>query len=209
MEHLPTREGTEPIVAPFVCTEDYDNLDFSTYPKRKDWTKHDLEGGSNFGGRSDHEVEAFFQTWLYFGCLIKVFGAVDVELKATDFIRDSKFITTEKLPKLIQEWKEREEKENKACERTSSHKKKRLIEKAQEQRKSNVEKVISIVQHYMQRYCDIKDREPAGVKSHSWPISPEISLSIMALGWALHSASREIYNEPGAPDQRNGDRVLF
>jgi hypothetical protein len=134
--------------------------------------------------------------------LIKVFDAVDVEFDPADFIRDGKFITTAKLPALIQEWKGRENKEDEASERTYSHKKNSLIEKAQERRKSSAEKVINTVQHYVQRYCYIEDRKSARVKRHSWPVSPEILLSIMALGWALHSASREIYNESGAPDSK-------
>jgi hypothetical protein len=112
MEHLRTPEGAEPIDVPYVGTEEYDGREFMSYPKRLKWTDYQLVGGENFGNRSPDKIEAFFQTWLYFGCLISVFADVGLKVTTKDFIRETstgeKYVTTGALPKLIEEWKNRD-----------------------------------------------------------------------------------------------------
>ena len=50
--------------------ERYDMLGLSGCPGRKGWeTKFMFENG-DFGDKTPEEVEAFFQTWLYFGLLM-------------------------------------------------------------------------------------------------------------------------------------------
>jgi hypothetical protein len=74
MQHLVTlQKGSQPIVVPYLCTEDYDFEGFSMYPHRREWNKEVIIATGNFGQRSRREVQAFFQTWLYFGLLGEVF----------------------------------------------------------------------------------------------------------------------------------------
>jgi hypothetical protein len=112
MEHFASPEGTEPIDVPHVGTEDYDGSDFFGYPQRKGWSQNQLMGDQNFGNSSSKEVEAFFQTWLYFGCSISVFGLVGIEVKTCDFVQETekgeKIITTKLLSGFIQDWMNRE-----------------------------------------------------------------------------------------------------
>lgn len=208
MEHIPSPDGSKTIDIPFVCTEDYDNGEFHTYPKRKGWTKHELEGGSDYGGRKSHEIEAFFQTWLYFGCLIEVFKAAGIKVEAIDFIRERKFITTRKLPALIQEWREREQSFLSAYASGSVSKQESMMQ-AKEERESDIIDIIETVQSYVRKDCYSEGPEPSESKHLSWPVSPEISLSIIALGWALQNASQKIYNLQRGPRDRGRSSTLL
>src|SRR5438034_8402628 len=109
MDHLPLPEGAAHVELPYLGTEEYDGGEFCDYPRRKGLTEAELNEENGFGRRTPEEVNAFFQTWLFFGCLIRVFRSVGVKAKSSDFIRmredGKKFITTELLPKFIQQWK--------------------------------------------------------------------------------------------------------
>ena len=60
------------------------------YPDRKGWSSSELMGKKDFGGRSQNEVQSFFQTWLYFGLIISIFKiGLGVEFRTQDFLRES------------------------------------------------------------------------------------------------------------------------
>jgi hypothetical protein len=73
MDHLLSSSGGEHILVPYVGVEEYDGGDFKAYWQRKGWRRTE-RGDLIFEDRTPHEKAAFFQTWLYFGCLISVFG---------------------------------------------------------------------------------------------------------------------------------------
>ncbi|KAL7623605.1 hypothetical protein AAE478_005157 [Parahypoxylon ruwenzoriense] len=51
-------------------------------PQRRNWTKADPQGISN---RSQDEIDAFCQTWLFSGCLITHFRSVSIQVETKDF----------------------------------------------------------------------------------------------------------------------------
>src|SRR5271170_6879802 len=108
MEHFATATGTT-IDVPYVGTENYDGHGFHSYPQRKGWSRDHLLGVPDYGPRSSHEVDSFFQTWLYFGMLIEVFRIVGINLRTEQFIRvnvsGEKYVTTRLLPEVIEKWK--------------------------------------------------------------------------------------------------------
>src|ERR1700761_4636332 len=117
MDHYLRPPNSPPIDVPYVCTEDYDGGDFFTYPQRKKWKFNWSESEpepepeilkSMFENRPSAEVEDFCQTWLFFGCLIEIFKVVDIKVSTSDFLRDGRYITTAKLPELLNEWHEKE-----------------------------------------------------------------------------------------------------
>jgi hypothetical protein len=111
MEHLLAPKGAVPIDVPYVGNEEYDSGPFKAYFERRGWER-DETGALIFGGRTPDEVVAFLQTWLYFGCLISVFGRVGIAVRTSDFIRESengdKLVCTWRLPGFIGEWAQRE-----------------------------------------------------------------------------------------------------
>jgi hypothetical protein len=197
MEHLPAPEGAEPIHVPYVGTEEYDGREFMSYPKRVTWTDSQLEGGENFGNRSPDKIEAFFQTWLYFGCLISVFAQVGIKVTTRDFIRETstgqKYVTTRALPKLIEEWKDRDwTSEDAPTPRRRSKKERgrdeRLLKSAE-----SIKEILDEMLAYAKRYCGETNVDPNTPRS---PISPLISMSIIALGTTLYHTATEIYRTP-------------
>jgi hypothetical protein len=56
------------------------------YPERKGWSTQDLLDTNYFGGRSEEEVENFFQTWLFFGLAIESLKAAGITVTTKDFL---------------------------------------------------------------------------------------------------------------------------
>src|ERR1700761_1403249 len=112
MDHFAAPEGTERIIVPYLCIEEYDDGEFHSYPYRKGWTKAELNGANSFGNRSPLQVEAFFQTWLYFGFLKTVLRVAGIEVTTKDFVEEldngEKVISTKVFPKVAQAWMDRE-----------------------------------------------------------------------------------------------------
>jgi len=213
MDHLILPKGAEPyITVPYRCTEHYDDGDFLTYPERKGWTREHLLGKENFGGRSSAEVEAFFQTWLYFGCLLEILKVAGVQTKAQDFIDDGDelpVVTTKKLPHMLRKWKRRwpklEVSPSCCCKRYRD-----IVAKGcgQEPCWKNIDHarhstayhttmtILDEVCRFIDRYCAIDRREYQArqtvITRKSWPIATEISISIVALGYTLRAASDHI-----------------
>jgi hypothetical protein len=188
MEHYPAPDGTELIDIPYLATQKYDGGEFNTYPKRRGWSDDELNGHQNFGNRSPREIEEFFQTWLFFGLVIEVFGIVGIKLRTSDFIRkgksDQQYITTEILPKKIKKWRDKDEVDEDDESKTAQKK------SAQAQKHALAMKpIIMRVLEYAKRYCSNDNVD------HS-PISPRISLSIIALGTTITTCATLIYQAP-------------
>ena len=204
MEHFASAEGTETIDVPHVGTEDYDGYDFLGYPQRKGWSRNQLMGDQNFGNKKPEEVEAFFQTWLYFGCLISVFGLAGIEVKTCDFVRETekgeKIITTKLLPRFIQDWMNREGMHDDRYRTLApDHFREKLDESGKRDRGPIVEKILRRVLFFVERYCNQKahdEAETIGTKPPFWPMSPKIAMSIMAIGKPLMHVAVEIYGYP-------------
>ncbi|KAJ6452250.1 hypothetical protein C8R45DRAFT_916262 [Mycena sanguinolenta] len=186
MDHFTIPDETVHIRVPFRCTELYDGGDFFEYPTRKGWTKDELLGRHGFGNRTSAEVEAFFQTWLYFGTLISVFQLNGIEVRAEEFIATDEqsgqviVTTAEALPRGLEEWRMNGtiDKESKAVNRTIA--------------------ILKRVATYIDRYCGVEGREFEGsmrapTNAIPWPVAPEIAMSIIALGFVFTAAIRDIY----------------
>jgi hypothetical protein len=192
MDHLTIPEGATHIRVPYKCTESYDGEDFFSYPERKGWTKEHLLGEDNFDGRSDTEVEDFFQTWLYFGTLICVFKLQEIEIDPSEFITTDEqtgevFVTTAGvLTSKIREWREEWKGDSAHCESTEAYTAKQII------------KEVSV---HTDRFCGMEGRESAlamrvpTATKFTWPVSGEISMSILALGHILGEALKEIHDD--------------
>lgn len=220
MDYFPAPTGTKPIDIPFVGGEEYDNGEFKSYPQRKGWAERISNGDPVYTGNFSDEAVPFCQTWLFFGCLIKVFEAARVEVKTEDFIRvtdGKKFITTALLPKFIQQWRDLnqeamdmdkcEQEHKKSGVRGSFHAvfaKQLETEMAAE---STIKGILKEVER-ASRMCCIKESwrswRVSGIqKPPAWSLPSDIALSILALRWTLSEAARLIYEPrafaPGRP----------
>ncbi|KIJ24594.1 hypothetical protein M422DRAFT_56349 [Sphaerobolus stellatus SS14] len=215
MDHLLLPTGTKPyITVPYKCTERYDGDDFLTYPERKGWDK-DI-ANNDFGRRSSTELDAFFQTWLFFGCLTEVLKVGKVEVYVNDFIdRETNTITTKKLPQLFVRWKQQWPDPKGVSPRCSCKDyqiyepgkrcgRKRCWQSVVRDCSSvalrTTRIILNEVFQFVDRICGMEGREAAAGESYSdstlIPVQPEVSLSISALGSALLSASIDIYDCP-------------
>jgi hypothetical protein len=202
MEHFLAPENTYPIEIPYVCKEEYDGLPFLGYPTRKKWREEELNGTKFFGGRSQHEVEAFFQTWLYFGVLFSIFKLVEVPVSTGDFIRTNaskrKLITTEKLPGFIQAWMNREgmdnvsDNEKLAPELNVDYK----WLKDKRERGENIYAILKRLHFFAYKYCSAEGQAEE-TQTHRqpqfWPISTRIGMSILSIGEPLYRVTIGIY----------------
>ncbi|XP_044722128.1 uncharacterized protein HRG_05043 [Hirsutella rhossiliensis] len=84
MDHLPFPQGAQPPKVPYVGTDFVDDGEFSRYPRRQGM-ETDLRTWT-FTRLPPENYQAFFQTWLYFGCLSKVFQIVGLPINAGEFI---------------------------------------------------------------------------------------------------------------------------
>lgn len=106
MEHLATfadaPHGTRPR---YICTESYDNLEWTIHPERHDWDKKVLFSLS-FIKACKPRLAAFLQTLLFFGLISTT---LDITIDKDDFVctteNGTHYITTASLPALIQHWK--------------------------------------------------------------------------------------------------------
>ncbi|KAJ6451330.1 hypothetical protein C8R45DRAFT_797395, partial [Mycena sanguinolenta] len=187
MDHLPIPPGATHIRIPYKCTEVYDGEDFFGYPERKKWSTEKLLGYNKFGHEKEANVEAFFQTWLYFGTLICVFKLHGIDVDTSEFVTTdsqsgAQFVTTSALPAKIRAW------------RTE-------WVRSQKDRNSPVVhetfKILKQLNKYLDRYCGGENRESESTRAPTtmllaWPIADEIALSMMALGHMLGNALPEI-----------------
>ncbi|KAJ7213147.1 hypothetical protein GGX14DRAFT_342338, partial [Mycena pura] len=197
MDHLSIPPGASHIRVPYKGTELYDGGDFFSYPGRKKWTEEDLLGLNGFGGRDASEVEAFFQTWLYFGALTCVFKWQGVNVDTAEFLTTDEgsgevFITTgQVLLAKIRAWRVQWD--------TTSDKTRKG---AGNRTKVETLRILNELCKYTDRYCGVEGREfeglaraPSDTTVAAWPVSGEISLSTIALGYLLSQAARAIYRD--------------
>jgi hypothetical protein len=217
MNHFPLPDGVEPyIIVPYKCTETYVIGDFMDYPYSKGWTRQQLLGHDNFGNRNPEEVEAFFQTWLYFGCMLEVFHAAGVRTTTEDFVEPAtRAVTTKRLPELLLEWEKRWPKPPVSPKCSCSH----WINPAENnchhihcwKRYTHgyqthaycksimiLEEVVGFLDRYS-RQAEVPNLEtsaPFNIKPKCWPVGPEITVSICALVHTLSRAAFHIYDAP-------------
>lgn len=192
MDHLTIPAGSTHIRVPYKCTELFDGRDFFDYPSRKGWTKDQLLGKDNFGvGRTSTEIESFFQTWLYFGTLTTIFKLQGIEIDQSEFVETDEssgevFVTSKVLPSKIREWRI----EWNESGRDRNAKEAKLTQK-----------ILAELSTYIDRYCGVEGREHEGIMRApvtapvAWPVSEEIAMSMIALGYILGQAAREIYHD--------------
>jgi hypothetical protein len=91
---------------PLLCHEEFDGLEFSSYPARRGWEVARLLCG-DFGEKSPDETVAFLQTWLYFGVLSEIIGPSN-RVKMCDFSKEGgdgrKYVTTIQLLRYLEQW---------------------------------------------------------------------------------------------------------
>ncbi|KAI5990026.1 hypothetical protein F5J12DRAFT_863356 [Pisolithus orientalis] len=213
MDHLILPDGASPyIIVPYKCTESYDGGDFLTYPERKGWTK-DIED-YDFSRRTPAELNAFFQTWLFFGCLTEVLKAGRLQVDMSDFIdTTSNTVTTKKLPQLIVQWRSlwpTSKGVAKACKCRSTQNiapyeegcgRKRCWQSVVRDRNSSALRttrmILRTVFRFIDLICGIKGNDTGVDEDQAvppiTPLDPEIALSISALGSTLLNASNVVY----------------
>ena len=123
MEHLPcpgSATSRSRIVVPYVCQEEYDGGEFLTYPSRRTDGLPDLHTTGLFPGQllyshqmqlaslSKHEIESFYQTWLFFGLIHEILGSLYVAEDHIYTCKDqgshTKMVSTSKLITALEEW---------------------------------------------------------------------------------------------------------
>lgn len=190
MEHIPNHDSCLKIEIPLVGTTEYDGGEFHSYPKRQGWDEEAIFTQRDFGHESSVVVESFFQAWLYFGFLICTFRIVGIPVDTADFLSTSsegkKTITTQRLPRYIQQWRQQHESAKVSDVRDSK-----------DVHWPNILKILRIIYDYASRYCNEYsekfNKSASSPSSRDCPISPQVSLSIIALGQAITSAATTIY----------------
>lgn len=202
MEHLLAPEGTALIEVPYTCKEEYDAGPFQEYPTRKNWKEEELNGFKFFGKRPQADVEAFFQTWLFFGVIISIFDMVCVVVTTKDFIRmnasKEKYITTRKFPELIQAWMDREGMHDPTDNAKLAPEYKPTAEwlKDREKRGKEIEAILRRLHYFAFRFCSAEgqaDQIALGKQPQFWPISTRVGMSILSIGGPLLRVAAEIY----------------
>ncbi|KAF8533895.1 hypothetical protein BDD12DRAFT_944862 [Trichophaea hybrida] len=199
----------------FINMDDFDDDDGDDEDDTIDVDADDEEDGGADGADDDddeddddddyEELDCFIQTWLFFGCLIEIFGIVGIHVRESDFIRDNKYITTAKLPRLIEEWEAREESSSEGNSLLSVGHTERHAEwegraKTKAGRYLMIIEVLEKVQSVVKKHC-YGEIGPYGPNPPGWGVEPKISLSIMALGCSLKNAASSIY-DPNMPRTR-------
>jgi hypothetical protein len=179
MDHIPLPPGVAHLRVPYVGT-DYDNGGFLDYPERQGMS--DELTALDFQSRTQVEYQAFFQTWLYFGCVAEVFKVLDLTIDARRFIQDTKWVTSACLNVYIDEWIFR-----RASYRSEDR---RLL--IYTQIKSILDKVRETLEGPLAAFQNFLDQH-AEVELRYWP---NIALSIAVLGWTLLEVSYRIYMPP-------------
>jgi hypothetical protein len=188
MDHLPNFGASAPIEVPYVGNEAYDGHGFQGYPDRKGWDTANLLR-LTFDGRTHEEAASFLQTWLFFGLLFEV---IPIDVRMDDFLKLTEdgrsVITTECLSRYIRDWRQ--------------HAQGSSPEQNQKEQAA-LSECFDYVWQFILSYCDVSSREletsriPSFTPLDSqWPISPEISLSIMVLADTLSKAAFTIYRIP-------------
>ncbi|GAM33927.1 hypothetical protein TCE0_013f01183 [Talaromyces pinophilus] len=222
MDHFILPSGIDHYIKiPYKCTIKYIPGDFLTFPERHGWKDNHIPEDDAFGGREPSEVEAFFQTWLYFGMLLEVLHVAGVEADTYDFVsRDdvhgTAFITTKSLSSLIRRW-QRKYRVSSECHcwlfvtgeyqptekflKLSGCKKKpcwrKLVTMTDIEGLHTIVAVLQKVHWFIERYCGIRENTKIIPAAKSWPVDDTVALSIAALGFTFSEAIEDIYRVRG------------
>jgi hypothetical protein len=189
MEHLPPVDNPyEPVFVPFIADQ-YDGLDFIGYPVRRGLDLDRLTKG-DFQNLSSDQVASFLQTWLYFGLLHGILG---INFPAENFIRvdesGKKWLTTEKLPKVLRGI------------RYLMNKEKEMPYYTDEYVKTHNDMLNKCFRHchdVWEEFSRLNER--FGIPN---PMSPEVALGIQILAITLQVGATEICGgKPGEPTYR-------
>ncbi|KAI4140163.1 MAG: hypothetical protein L6R39_005923 [Caloplaca ligustica] len=118
MEHLPLPRDVAspgPSAVPYVCEEEYDGGPFLTYPVRRGMIKTlDAPSRSQYVDfprllpKPTAKLEAFIQTWLFFGLLSEFLGEFFVPSQFVSSLDEApKVLNTNRLVPLVEGWMER------------------------------------------------------------------------------------------------------
>ncbi|KAI1370224.1 hypothetical protein F4677DRAFT_369790 [Hypoxylon crocopeplum] len=203
MDHLALPKGKGHIRIPNLTLVDYTRRDggFEGYPARSGWSIDDSEGIDSFSGRPTIEVEAFFQTWLYFGFAIEVLAVSGIIIQPSDLLdEERKYVSTRQLPVFLRQWRQRAIR----LKRTDP---------------SHIDSVMKIslilkrVSSFVDTYClpyygrrDIVALRRA--QSSSSPIPENIWVSIIGLGHTLMEAMIRYYDIARLPNHWGASTLL-
>lgn len=181
MDHFPIPAGKGHIRVPNKTTEDYVRGEggFDGYPARKRWAEDDVMGKNSFGKRPPEVIQAFFQNWLYFGCIIEVLAITGIEAKKSDFLdSEQQMVTTRKLPSFLRKWRQIVKQEKEEAHIIDWAMRTDLI----------LRKVSNFVNFYCLPYASGGERISEDIRKErnaTSPLSEKIWMSIIALGHTL------------------------
>lgn len=175
MDHLPFPDRPcYTAKVPYLCKETYDGLGFENYPRRQGWEVLKLLD-ADLGTHSVDELNAFIQTWLYFGVLADVLAIVGLDFDQTQFVTElpsgETVVTSLPLLNHISTWQKKAE----------------LL--ASDERKAqgnHVRQVLEKASLYTNSI--LTKKSPPALRG----ISNDITLSILVLGSTLFRAASKI-----------------
>jgi hypothetical protein len=163
MDHLQVVKDPAfpPIEVPYLCTEEYDGLEWESYPERQGWHMNHLVN-ADFSGKPTKETAAMLQTWLYFGVLQETLRiTIDMKDWVCENERGQRVINSTSLPQRLEDW------ENSVLSLPKESAQKRMVATV-----LCLEKATEMV-------------NIAFVHDERWPLCPEVTLSIKVLLDAL------------------------
>lgn len=176
MDHIEevTDPAYPPLRIPCLSLDEYDQLDWASYPERAGWSKDRILSG-DLSQHPRGETAAFLQNWLYFGVLWVVLGenGTKANYVKTDPTGDHGIITTELLDQHIDE-RMLELKELAQGDQSSTQVKLQDIETC----------LMTVSKLCIFSTCSDDPRTGYNV----WPLSVEIDLSVRHLGEYLCAA---------------------
>lgn len=196
MDHIPIPSHATHTEVPYLCTEEYhNNQGWSDFPRQKRWNKSELLECDDIGGRTEHELISFLQTWLFFGLLFETCKIIGQRVQMSDFIAKTpsgkKIITTKLLPQILKNWHDVE------IQRQGFW--------AKLQRCNRIESIRSILEEatlWFSKYCEFPDERltiPYSSPYFKSPLPREVALSILSLATTISSAAMFILSELKEP----------
>ncbi|MCJ1226899.1 hypothetical protein MMC12_003554 [Toensbergia leucococca] len=179
MDHLPSRGLSAPIEVPYLCLRAYDSGPPASFPERNGWDKEKVFRG-DFGGRPIAETTSLLQFWMYFGHLFEVLDVLGAHFDPWHFIQTlqdgKRLITTPKLGTYVLS----------CCKRECNY------DREQKSTRSNaINNCFKDVHRFVMRYC-CRESWRYHAQPDGWPLSPEVSFSIIVLADSLMKAGFEI-----------------
>ncbi|KAL6228812.1 hypothetical protein BDW75DRAFT_226176 [Aspergillus navahoensis] len=218
MDHLVLPTGTRPYIkVPYKCTLEYTPGDFIAFPERHGWTREHLLGDDNFGGKDPADIEAFFQTWLYFGMLLEILHIAGVKAEAEDFVcweDDGAFVSTMALPSLLLRWRKKwdvssqckcrfalpgskDDSQDSTVNQSNCKRKRCWLKLKSMEDIAALQKILGIldqVHSFVARYCGAINKSGTIPAAQYWPVQDAITLSIAVLGFTFSEAVWDTYH---------------